>query len=219
MVQTLPLIEPGKRAAVAGRTGSGKSTLARWLLERSPGHWLILNPKWTKAYSALPDSNTIQGINMKKLDKSLTDYRFTILNPTPQQSGADNLDDLVAYLHATYENIGLCVDELYTMHKNGQAGAGLIGWLTRGRELKQSFLGLTQRPSWVSKFLFSESDFVGEMSLNLQEDRKRMYEITGQPAMLDKLPPRQWLWYDAEADDITLYGAVPMPQRKSVVTS
>lgn len=208
--KVLPLINPGDRATVAGRTGSGKSTMARWLLNRSPGHWIILNPKHTKAYAALPDSVTLNGINIKKLKKSLAENRFTILNPTSAQANAENMDGLVQYLHEEYENIGLGVDELYTLHKNGQPGDGLVGWLTRGRELKQSFMGLTQRPAWISKFLFSESDYVGGMSLVLADDRKRMREITGHDEFLEQLPPREWLWYDVANNHLRKFGAVPM---------
>ena len=206
----LPFIDSDERACIAGRSGSGKSTLARWLLTRSPGHWLILNPKCTKSYDNLPDAVTLRSIDFGKLERSLREHRFTVLNPTANQSSPENLDDFVAYLHSRYEHLGLCVDEMYTMHKAGQAGSGLIGWLTRGRELKQSFLGLTQRPAWVSKFLFSESNFVATMSLNLAEDRKRMYEITGQSEMLGKLPPREWLWYDSERDTMRKFGPVPL---------
>lgn len=208
--QSLPVIKQGERASIAGRSGSGKSTLACWLLSRSPGHWLILNPKHTKAYNVLPGAVTLNGINFAKLERSLNLNRFTIVNPTGPQSTPDNLDSFVDYLHNQYMNLGLCADELYTLHTNGQAGAGLTGWLTRGRELGQSFLGLTQRPSWVSRFLFSESTYIGEMSLNLKEDRKRMYEMSGQDEMLNKLPPREWLWYTVDADNLRHLGAVPV---------
>lgn len=209
MAKSLPKILPGERAVLAGRSGSGKSTLGCWLLNRSPNHWLILNPKHTKAYAKLDGSNTVAGIDFKKIDKSLQENKFTIVNPTTAQNTPDNLDDFVMYLHETYENVGLCCDELYTMHRNGQAGQGLIGWLTRGRELKQSFLGQTQRPAWCSKFVFSESNFIGCMALNLSEDRKRMYEMTGQPEMLEKLPQHDWLWYSGEKDTLRSFEPVP----------
>lgn len=206
-----PLIGAGERATIAGRTGSGKSTLGRWLLSRSDSvRWIILNPKHTKAYSKLPDSNTLSGINFAKLEKSMAKHRFTIINPTRAQSSPENMDDFVGYMHDNYENIGLCVDELYSLHKNGQPGDGLVGWLTRGRELNQSFLGLTQRPAWVSKFLFSECDYVGSMTLALREDRKRMYEITGRDEMELKMPPHYWYWYDMSKDTLKGWGPVPM---------
>lgn len=209
-MDNLPHLSQGQRATVAGRTGSGKSTLARWLLMRSPGHWLILNPKHTSAYKSLPDAETIRGFDMKKIERSLGEHRFTIINPSSAQSTPEVMDAFVEYMHNEYKNIGLCVDELYSLHMgNAKAGAGLTGWLTRGRELKQSFLGLTQRPAWISKFLFSESDYIGGMALALDEDRKRMYQLTGHYEYQDKLPPRKWLWYTAEDDSLKLFGPVP----------
>lgn len=206
----LPLINPGDRASIAGRTGSGKSTLGCFLLSRSPGTWLILNPKGTKAYDKLPGVFTLNGFNAKKLDIALRDNRFVNLVPSIPQSTPENLDALIMYMHQQYSNVGLCIDELYTLHRNGVAGQGLIAWLTRGRELKQSYLGLTQRPAWVSQFVFSECDYIGEMSLAMEKDRKKMYEITGQTAMLQKLPPREWFWYDVSDDTLRLFGAVPV---------
>ncbi len=207
LLQSLPLIEPGKRALVAGRTGCGKSTLARWLLKRSPGHWVIINPKHTAAYDKLPGANKIDGTNLAKLGQSIKKHKFTIVNTV--SSNNKYLDDLVAYLHAEYSNLGLCVDELYTMHNHGIAGEGLLGWLTRGRELNQSFLGLTQRPAWLSQFLFSESDYICEMQLGLYKDRKRIYDMTEKEIMLDKQPEHYWVWYDVNNDEIRRFAPVP----------
>jgi len=205
-----PVINPGKRAIVAGRTGSGKSSLARWLLVRSPGHWVILNPKWTKAFNSLPNSKVIEGIDLKKIEKSIFENRFTIINPLSSQTDPDLLDVLIKWLHETFTDIGLCLDESYSVHTNGRAGPGLIGWLTRGRELKQSFLGLTQRPAYLSKFLFSEADYIGGMALTMEDDRKRMFEFTGREAYRAKLAAYDWLWYDVGEDNLRALGPVPI---------
>lgn len=210
---THPVINPGKRAIVAGRTGSGKSTLAKWMLQVSPGHWVIINPKNTAAYNSLPDSLNIDGIDLKKIAKSIEEHRFTIVTPKANQLQPETLDLLINWLHSDYTNLGICVDELYAVHKNGVAGEGLIGLLTRGRELKQSFFGLTQRPAWLSKFLFSESDYIGGMALNLVDDRKRMFDFTGKKAFLEKLPERDWLWYDVAADNLRAFNPVPLTEK------
>lgn len=206
----LPHIDPGERAVIAGRSGSGKSTLANWLLTQSPGVWIILNPKWTKAYEKLPNSTTVRSFDAAKIDKAFREKRFVIINPRQEEATPEAMDNFVQWLHDAYENVGLCVDELYTLHKNGKAGDGLLSWLTRGRELKQSFIGLTQRPAWISQFVFSESNFIGEMSLTLPADRKRMYEFIGHEKSLENLPVRQWLWYNVEADELRLFNPVPV---------
>lgn len=208
----LPRIKPGERAIVAGKTGCGKSVLGNFLLTRSGGQWLILNPKHTAAYNSLPDSVVIHGFNMKAIEKALfkDNKRFVIINPTLPQSNKETMDLFIEYVHENYTNIGLVADELYTLHNNGVAGPGLIGWLTRGRELKQSFLGFTQRPTWISQFLMSETDYRGMMKLVLEKDRKRMFESTGSKLFMQQLPDREWLWYDDKHNSVKHYGAVPM---------
>jgi len=206
-----PRILPGKRAIIAGRTGSGKSTLGKWLLARSPGRWLILNPKWTSAYNSLPDSNVVKSLDIRKIEKSMMSHHFTIINPGKDEANAESMDYFIETMHDSYSNFGICADELYTLHRgNGTAGDGLIGLLTRGRELKQSFLGMTQRPAFISKFLFSESDYICGMSLALHDDRKRMYENTSRDEFLGQLPPHEWLWYDVTRANLRYFGAVPM---------
>lgn len=206
----LPLIEPGKRAIISGRTGSGKSTLANWLLNRSPLHWIIINPKWTKSYNKLTDLNIIKKFDVKTIERSIYKFKYTVYNPTSAEADNEFLDAVILYLHQSYSELGLVIDELYTVHKNGIAGEGLISWLTRGRELKQSFIGLTQRPAFVSKFVYSEADYVGIMSLSMLADRKRVFEFTGRPEVLKKLDARDWLWYNVSADDLRYFGSVPL---------
>ncbi len=207
MSLTYPQIDPGQRALVAGRTGCGKSTLARWLLKRSPGHWFILNPKHTSAYDKLPNVKIVTGENVGELGRYIKKHKFVVINTV--SSDHKYLDELVNYIHLTYENVGLCVDELYTLHNHGVAGMGLLAWLTRGRELKQSFLGLTQRPAWLSQFLFSETDYICEMELLMLKDRKRMYDMTEKDIFYEKQPAHYWVWYDIRADTVRRFGPVP----------
>lgn len=207
---THPVINPGKRAIVAGRTGSGKTTLAKWMLQVSPGHWVILNPKNTRGYDTLPGLVKVDGIDIPKIKKSIEENRFTLVTPRATELDPEILDLFINWIITDYTHIGICIDELYSVHKNGKAGAGLIGLLTRGRELKQSFFGLTQRPAWLSKFLFSEADYIGGMSLNLEDDRKRMYEFTSKAQFLEKLPEMDWLWYDVGKDKLRSFNPVPI---------
>lgn len=206
----LPLIKPGKRALAAGRTGSGKSTWACWMLRRSPLHWIILNPKHTAAYKDLPDSTVVNSLDMARIEKALQRNRYVIVNPNSRETNPDSLDDFILALHESWRDVGLCCDELYSAHKNGVAGQGLIGWLTRGRELRQSFLGLTQRPAWLSQFLFSESDYICGMSLQLDKDRKRMVEMTGRDEFSVRVPPRYWLWYNVADEALEYYKPIPV---------
>lgn len=210
----LPEIKIGKRAIISGRTGSGKSTLACWLLNRSIQHWVILNPKWTAAYKALPESLVLDGFKEGAFNSSLERNRYTIVNFDGKSANAEYMDELISYIHSRYENVGLCADELFTLHTGGRPGAGLTAWLTQGRELKQSFIGLTQRPAWISRFCFSEADYIIGMDLSLKEDRKRLHENSGCPYFEGRLEPRKWIFYDVANDSAEKFGQVPLLKKQ-----
>ena len=208
---TLPTLDPGTRAVIAGRTGSGKTSLARYLMQRrNKQHWVILNPKHTAGYKSLPDAVVLDGWNAKKFAKALLAHRFVVLNFRAQELTHTFMDSVLNYIHETYDNIGICCDELYYLHNNGEAGNGLIGILTRGRERKQTFLGLVQRPKRISLFIFSESDYIVGMALNLEGDRKRMVEASGDRAFLPALQKYHWLWYTVDTDASQHWGPVPL---------
>lgn len=207
----LPQVKPGTRAILSGRTGSGKSTLGAWLLSRSAQHWVIFNPKHTAAYRNLDDAIIFKKFDARGILKRLKRHKFVVLNFNGAEASPEFMDAVLSWLHDHVSNVGVCCDELYTMHSAaGRAGDGLIGWLTRGREKKQSFLGLTQRPAWISRFLFSEADFIGSMDLVLEDDRKRLVSETGSDEFNQRLPNHRWLWYTVADDSIAKFGPVPI---------
>lgn len=207
----LPSIEPGDRALIAGRTGSGKSTVACWLMTHSAQHWIIFNPKHTAAYKKLHDSVVLKKYEPRRLLALSKKHRFVVLNFSGFEASAEFMDAVLEWLHKTVKNVGVCIDELYTFHSTGgRAGDGLISWLTRGRELRQSYLGLAQRPAWISRFCFSEADYIGAMDLVLPDDRKTMRDMTGQFAFQDRVTGYRWLWYQVDTDRLSLYGPVPV---------
>lgn len=198
----------GERTVVAGRTGSGKSVLGAHLLaHNSRQSWVILDPKATGAYKNLPDARIVRGLELKPILRSLEKTRYTIIRPHVADD-AEKQDEFVKQLHGCVRNVGLCIDELYSIHKNGKAGVGLTAWMTRGRELKQSFLGLTQRPRWVSRFVFSESTFACAMDLALAEDRKALRDSTGCDDFSERVRDHQVLVYDVGKDRATLCSPV-----------
>jgi energy-coupling factor transporter ATP-binding protein EcfA2 len=204
-----PRVDPGKRAFIAGRTGSGKSTLGCYLLEHTVGHWIILNPKHTAAYKNLTDVQIVTKFRERDVARELMKNKFTLLNLSGSQASPGFMDDIIQWVHEDFKDIGVCADELYTLHNNGRPGDGLTGILTRGRELRQSFIGLTQRPAWVSRFLLSEADYLCEMDLVLEDDRERMFQASGQDAFLHRVRDYRFLWYDVTQDKLQLYSPVP----------
>lgn len=210
-LDTFPRLARGQRAMIAGKTGSGKTTMAIWLLRRSPGPWLMLNPKHTKALKEFPGSVQVDSIQFKDIDEAFKRSSYVVVNPPAEYNHPEILDQFIEMLFRNYDGLNLYVDELLMIHERGQPGDGLIHWLTLGRESQLSFIGVTQRPRRVSLFLFSESDYFGVLKLNLLDDRKRMYEFIGDPDLIKKIPQdRLWKWYDVSADTLVTYGPVPV---------
>lgn len=200
------VLPPGKRLVICGQTGSGKSTLGRRYLERSNYHWVIFNPKGTKIYNRLVDRETLTRITEDKVFKSIRKRKYTVLN-FPSQWTADFQDGLLLSICQEFENIGVLIDELYMIHKNGRSGPGLDGLITRGRELNQSFIGCTQRPMFVSNFIFSESEYLAEFQLNIKDDRIKIYRNTGVEATLERQSGHDFLFFDVAEDRAILYRA------------
>lgn len=205
MKQRLPIVEPGKRLIVIGRTGSGKTTLSKEIMRASPGSWVVIDQKHDKTFDEFPV------VPLNRVFKELEKCEDRILVVRPLY--LDPVDDFIQELHESFEGVGLYVDELYYIHDHGQPGPGLIGWLTRGRSREQSFIGCSQRPRWVSRFCFSESDYICTMSLSSEEDRKTMTGYTGAAENLQKLVKREFNWYDVDDDVLTEFA--PLAMRKT----
>ncbi len=202
----LPKVERGKRAVVLGRTGSGKTSGALWLVSRSPGPWVMLNVKYDEAMTKCgPDC----AMDVGAIIKAHAKHRVVVVHPETFDQAT--LDDFVFELAESRHGCGLCVDEmLYLSKGNGQAGPGVMGWLTRGRARKQSFIGCTQRPANVSNYIYSEADYYMLYNLKLEKDWQRITEFTGRPDLKRERVNHCFAWYDVSEDRKTEFGAVPM---------
>lgn len=171
-LETPPKLKPGERILLCGATGSGKTEWARWYATRVPQHVIAIDPK----ASLSRDVKTSWSATLK----SLGENRLTVYAP-PRGYGPREIDALIGDLHDTMTNVCLWLDEAYALHSRGQAGDGLIAWITRGRGLRQSLIACTQRPAWISQMLISESEYVMTGDLRLPQDRKKLVDSTGSP--------------------------------------
>lgn len=209
-----PTCPRGKRVFVSGRTGSGKSWLARWIVERSPGPWVIINPKNTEVFDNF-NAVKLYKIDMKKIIKLLGEGFNVNLIPEPIDSHVEVLDAVIFDLISNLENFGVVIDEAYSVHKNGQAMDGLTSLLTRGREKNQSAVICTQRPSRISLFCLSEADYFATMALTRKEDRIKLAEGSGCENFKQRVDGlHEWLWYDVNNDKIRHFLPIPLDNLK-----
>ncbi len=199
------ILKPGEKLTISGRNGSGKTQFADFIVRRADGYWIILDQKHDDTLEKLAKPVT----SFKDVENWLKKPNSKFCVFRPKTSDPEIIDEWIFDLSERSKNIGLYIDELYYVMRNGQAGRGLQGWLTRGRSRKQSFIGITQRPKRVSLFCFSEADFIAQFFLTLVDDRQRIYEFIGRDIVKENPPLRySFRYYDVKRDELTTFGPI-----------
>jgi DNA helicase HerA-like ATPase len=204
-------LNPGERGLIVGQTGSGKTYGAAWMLRYSTQRVVVFDTKHEPLFEQLPrDDESLEIVST--VPEMLTAWRDTrrgpdylIVRPPPALM-ADPFE-IDAYLYALYDNAKnalVYVDEAYQLHRNAQAGPGLIALLTRGRARALTTLISTQRPAWLSRFALTESQKFYLFRLIDRADWARLSEIIPNiPREGIKLEPYHFLYYKQGEDDYT----------------
>lgn len=150
-------------------------------------------------------------IDLKKFPKHPGLY---IVHPLP---GRSNFDDVENFLWQGWarENTRLYFDEAY-MIPDQEAYPAI---LTQGRSKHVSTINLTQRPAFISRFVFTESSHYSIFHLNDVEDRKKIHRFVPRDKGLnieERLPKYHSYWYDVNEDNIFLMQ--PVENRDTILT-
>ena len=186
-----------QRIAIVGRTGSGKTQAAAWHLSRQAIDkmpWVIFDYKRDDLLNAIPRAEHI-GLEVP------IHPGVYITHPLPsQESQVEN------YLWKLWqkENVGVFVDEGYMIGDNPAFNA----LLTQGRSKRIPMIVLSQRPVWMSRFVFSEADFYQVFHLNDKRDKKTIEAFV--PADLSsRLPDYHSHYYDVGRNALHRFSPVP----------
>lgn len=198
-----------QRVAVIGRTGSGKTQFAAWLLSVAPFDkqpYFIVDYKYD---DLLNGSDRIKEIGLtEKLPKQPGLY---IVHPHPDQH-----EDTERFLLRIWEqeHAGLYADEGYMLPPRSPAFQAL---LTQGRSKRIPAIVLTQRPTWVSRFVFSEADYYAIFHLNDARDRQTIQAFTPRERLdvSDRLPDYHSMWYDVGRDNV--FQLKPVPEAAEIL--
>ena len=195
---TLPRYD--KRTAIVGSTGSGKTFLACWLLSTRDFDrrvWIIFDFK---------GDELIEDIGAQEI---------SVRGPIPKKPGLyvvrpiPELDDeaVTALLWKIWEHgsIGIYIDEGYMIRARDPA---FNACLTQGRSKHIEMIVLSQRPTWLSRFVWSESNYFGMMNLTNEDDRKLAEKFIG-GHRLTLLPEYHSLWYETQGQKGTVLKPVP----------
>src|ERR1017187_6122512 len=167
-----------QRIAIVGRTGSGKTVAGLWHLSKQNYHkqpWIIVDYKMDENINSI--KNAIH-IELKDTPKKPGIY---IVHPRPNDE-----EKVTALLYRVWEreNIGIYIDEGYML---GNRNPALNVCLTQGRSKHIPMIVLSQRPVWLTRFVFSESDFFQIFQLNDKDDRKTVERFLNENS-LNRLP-------------------------------
>jgi DNA helicase HerA-like ATPase len=199
---------PRDRLAVIGRTGSGKTHFANWALslsnfDRVP--WVIIDYKHDDLIKQLPRLAEIKpdGRDLPKPKHA----GLYVTHPLPLDSEA-----VEALLWAVWKQgrTGVYIDEAHILPDKG----GLQAILTQGRSKNIPAIVLTQRPSWVSRFVFSEADYYSVFHLNDSRDRKTVGAFV--PVDMERILPTRHSWYHDVAANRS-YQMRPVPDRDFIL--
>lgn len=191
------------RMTINGRTGSGKTVAGAWLLSEAPFDkipYIIVDCKGEKLFSK------IQRIKTLDINEAIPDAPgLYITRPLPHQKS-----EVTDFLWRVWgkQNTGLLFDEGYLIPDSDSLSA----IYTTGRSRNIPVFTLSQRPSWVSRFAFSEADFYQTFHLNDKRDHKTVSLFTPDNSVWDferRLPKWHSRWYDVAGDGSAILGPVP----------
>ena len=157
------------RVAILGRNGSGKSVMAAWLMseadiDRKP--WIIIDYKGEEIFDKI----------RKQERDAITDLEPTA--PIPKRPGLYRVEPIPGEDDAAItqmlwriwekQRVGIYFDEGHLVPNSDALKANLV----TGRSRQIPIIMLSQRPVWVPREVFSESNHHIVFDLSHEEDRK-----------------------------------------------
>jgi len=155
------------RALIVGQTGSGKTHFAKWLLTKLNRPVVVYDTKHERGF----DDFAIISDNIRAALNAARRHGISIYRPSSDKiANLDSLNSDLEYHFLNGGGITAYIDELYSFHKTLNPVLGLRRLLTQGRSKGIGVIMSTQRPSQISTFSLSESDFFYIFTLTNEKD-------------------------------------------------
>lgn len=199
-----------ERTVILGRTGSGKTCAAVWHLslqdfDKRP--WVVIDYKGDDLINAIERAEYID------FEKIPTEPGIYILRVMPGDESA--LSDWFRRVWA-HEGIGIYVDEGYMIDPRDK---WFNACLTQGRSKQIPMIVLSQRPVWLSRFVFSEASHFQVFGLTDDKDIevvRRFVKGEARKAVGAEVLPNYWSHYYSVADN-SLLTMKPVPTGETIL--
>lgn len=168
-----------ERAILVGRTGSGKTTLAEHICRHFP-YVVVYDPKRRIEWTGFARYDTLAEV------LGAPDWQTHLIYAPIVQERLDVRGDFAPQVNEFFwwvferGNTFLYVDEVKLITRGDFAPMGYRAVITSGRELNIAVMSATQRPRRIPQEILSETEHVYAFALQLQQDRDRMVEVTGE---------------------------------------
>jgi hypothetical protein len=198
-----------QRLSIVGRTGSGKTVAAIWHLSNANFHempWVVYDFKRDKSLARIGDfAQQDLPVAYIGTDTVPREPGIYFVQPHPDETEAVQTQMWRIW---EQENIGVYADEGYLVCGPANQNSAFRSLLTQGRSKHIPMIILSQRPVWLDRFVFSESDFYQVFHLNHVGDRKKMMEYI--PANISaSLPPYHSYYHDVSEGETFVMKPVP----------
>lgn len=198
-----------QRLTVIGKTGSGKTQGATWNLARrsyDKQPWVVFDFKYDELLNEIPGT--------RDLDiKSRLPKRPGLYLTHPGPADAEAVEDMLWRIWDR-EHVGVYIDEGYMISAHSAAFQAI---LTQGRSKRVPVIMLTQRPAWVTRFAFSEADYIQLYQLTDTRDAKVVKQFMPLP-IEQRLPGPYYSWW---WDNARNFKAVlqPVPSKSTILNT
>jgi hypothetical protein len=178
---------------------------AAWHLSNAEFHlmpWLVYDFKRDSLLEKIAEIKGTEHIDVSFMPKKPGIY---FVHPHP-----DDKEVVQAQLMKVWEqqNTGVFIDEGYMVSSSPNSKSSLRLLLTQGRSLHIPMIMLSQRPVWLDRFVFSESDFYQVFALNHVGDRNKIMEYIPHD-ISNHLPAYHSYWHDVSGRETVVLKPVP----------
>lgn len=212
-------LNKGQRGLLLGKTGSGKTQDALFQLQNAPVYPVVIfDTKIEDAFFSLrTDDDRLEVVesfdDLVKLAKQAKNKLPTYILVRPSADEVREVEPLDKYAQFCYRNLGahfIYFDEVFNWHKNGIPVPGLLELLGRGRSKGKTTLMGSQRPAWISRSCFTESDHFYIHRLLDVRDKKVLDSVIPEYSSHPNPPKYHFHYFDVSSDDPPkLFSPVP----------